>query len=76
MVLKPPEAAQTSKTDPKHSGQTAFRYPVGQSWTQEHAQRPRLKKRYMNQRTLARGIDVKAPRKLKSKIWPRVQVSL
>ncbi len=28
MVLKPPGAAQTPKTDPKHSGQTAFRYPA------------------------------------------------
>ncbi len=28
MVLKPPGAAQTPKTDPKNSGQTAFRYPV------------------------------------------------
>jgi hypothetical protein len=29
MVLKPPEAAQTPKTDPTNSGQIAFRYPVG-----------------------------------------------
>ena len=27
MVLKPPGAAQTPKTDPQNSGQTAFRYP-------------------------------------------------
>ena len=27
MALKPPGAAQTPKTDPKNSGQTAFRYP-------------------------------------------------
>jgi hypothetical protein len=27
MVLKPPGAAQTPKTDPNNSGQTAFRYP-------------------------------------------------
>ena len=27
MVLKPPGAAQTPKTDPTNSGQTAFRYP-------------------------------------------------
>ena len=27
MVLKPHGAAQTPKTDPKKSGQTAFRYP-------------------------------------------------
>jgi hypothetical protein len=42
----------------------------GQSWPQERAQRPRLEKRYIHQRKLARGIDPKAPRKLKSKIWP------
>jgi hypothetical protein len=28
MVLKPPEAAQTPKTDPNKSDQTAFRYPA------------------------------------------------
>ena len=28
MVLKPPGAAQTPKTDPQNSGQTAFRYPA------------------------------------------------
>ena len=28
MVLKPPGAAQTPKTDPTNSGQTAFRYPA------------------------------------------------
>jgi hypothetical protein len=28
MVVKPPGVAQTPKTDPKKSGQTAFRYPV------------------------------------------------
>ena len=28
MILKPPEAAQTPKTDPNKSGQTAFRYPA------------------------------------------------
>ncbi len=29
MVLKLPGAAQTPKTDPQNSGQTAFRYPEG-----------------------------------------------
>ena len=28
MVLKPPGAAQTPKTDPTKSGRTAFRYPA------------------------------------------------
>ena len=28
MVLKPPVVAQTPKTDPQNSGQTAFRYPA------------------------------------------------
>ncbi len=32
----------------------------GQSWAQEPAKRPRLEKRYINQRTLAREIDSKA----------------
>ncbi len=31
----------------------------GQSWAQERAQRPRLKKRYINQRKLSREIDSK-----------------
>jgi hypothetical protein len=34
----------------------------GQTWAQEPAQRPRLEKRYINQRKLAREIDSKAPR--------------
>ncbi len=38
----------------------------GQSWAPERAQRPQLETRYMNQRNLAREIDSKAPRKLKS----------
>ncbi len=42
----------------------------GQSWAQQRAQRPRLEKRYMDQRGLVREIDSKAPRKLKSHIWP------
>ncbi len=33
----------------------------GQSWAQERAQRPRLEKRYINQRKLTREIDSKAP---------------
>ncbi len=33
----------------------------GQSWAQEPAQRPRLEKRYMNQRKLTREIDPEAP---------------
>ena len=46
-------------------------WPIfGQSWAQERAQRPRLEKRYINQRRLAREIDSKAPNKLKSKMWP------
>ncbi len=32
MVFKPPGAAQTPKTDPQNSGQTAFRYP-DKVWT-------------------------------------------
>ncbi len=31
-----------------------------QSWAQERAQRPRLEKRYINQRKLARGVDSRA----------------
>ncbi len=31
MALRPPGAAQTPKTDPKNSGQTAFRYPANES---------------------------------------------
>ncbi len=42
----------------------------GQTWAQENAQRPRLEKRYINQRKIEREIDSKAPRKLKYKIWP------
>ncbi len=41
-----------------------------QTLPQERAQRPRLEKHNMNQRTLARGIDSKALNKLKCKIWP------
>ncbi len=33
----------------------------GQSWAQKPAQRPRLEKRYINQRELSREIDSKAP---------------
>jgi hypothetical protein len=38
-------------------------WPVfGQSGPQERAQRPRLEKHYINQRTLARGINSEAPK--------------
>ena len=37
MVLKPPEAAQTPKTDPTSSGQIAFRYPVGDKIKKKNA---------------------------------------
>ncbi len=46
-----------------------FRLVFGQSWDQELAQRPRLEKRYINQRTLAREIDSKAPRLKIVYIW-------
>ena len=46
-----------------------FRQVFGQSWAQERAHRPRLEKRHTHQQTIARGIDSKAPRKLKYKIW-------
>ncbi len=53
-----------------------FWFVFGESWAQECAQRPRLEKPYINQQKLSRNIDSKAPRQLKSKIWPGVQVKL
>ncbi len=53
---------------------SVFWFAFGQNWAQERAQRPRLEKRYINQRKLALEIDSKALIGLRASAERRVEL--